>query len=173
MARQVTVEVMPFRIADAEAHCAGEDELTVRWLTGGYGDVEGTIEYFERLYGGIEAGKRKRPFGVWLDGQLCGYIDYDPDTDDGIEPDDVNLSYAVHPWARGRGVAVEAVGLVCEVLREGKIGRRAALRIEPENARSIRVAEKAGFSYVRDVISATDTNPDGSPRTMSLYVLDL
>ena len=171
--RQVTVEVMPFRIADAQAHCAGEDELTVRWLTGGYGDVEGTIEYFEWLYGEIEAGKRKRPFGVWLDGRLCGYIDYDLDTADGIEPDDVNLSYAVHPWARGRGVAAEAVGLVCELLREGKIGRRAALRIEPENARSIRVAEKAGFTYLGDFISATDTNPDGSYRTLSLYVLDL
>ncbi|MFY9913438.1 MAG: GNAT family N-acetyltransferase [Nocardioidaceae bacterium] len=169
----MTVEVRPFRIPDAAAHCAGEDELIVRWLTGGYGDVEGTIEYFEWLYSEIEAGARKRPFGVWLDGQLCGYIDYNPDTDDGIEPDHVNVSYAVHPWARGKGIAVEAVGLVCELLREGKVGRRAAIRVEPENARSVRVAEKAGFTYVRDFISATDTDPDGSPRTLSLYVLDL
>ena len=35
------------------------------------------------------------------------------------------------------------------------------------------MAEKAGFTYIRDFTSATDTNPDGSPRTMSLYVLDL
>src|SRR5689334_10656470 len=38
----VTVELRPLTAEDAEAHCAGEDELTIRWLTGGYGTVEGT-----------------------------------------------------------------------------------------------------------------------------------
>jgi hypothetical protein len=49
----------------------------------------------------------------------------DPDNDDGLEPEDVNISYAVHPWA------------------------------------------------VRDFPSTTDTRADGSPATLSLYVLDL
>jgi hypothetical protein len=44
MVRQVAVDIRSFRIADADAHCASEDELIVRWLTGGYGDVEGTME---------------------------------------------------------------------------------------------------------------------------------
>lgn len=155
------------------AHCAGEDELTVRWLTGGYGDVEGTIEYFEWLESEADAGARKRASGVWLSGRLCGYIDYDPDLDDGIEPEDVSLSYSVHPWARGQGVAVEAVRLICEVLRTNHIGRRAAIRVEPENLRSVRVAEKSGFRYVRDFHSTSDTGPDGTPTTLSLFLLDL
>jgi RimJ/RimL family protein N-acetyltransferase len=169
----VTVEVRPFTSADVEAHCAGEDELIVRWLTGGYGDVEGTIEYFEQMTRRAEAGAGKRPFGIWMAGRLCGYIDYDPDLDDGIEPEDVSLSYSVHPWARGHGVAVEAVRLICELLRGDKIGRRAAIRVEPDNARSVRVAEKAGFRYVRDFVSSRDREPDGTPTTLSLYVLDL
>ena len=120
-----------------------------------------------------EAGAGKRPFGVWLEGRLCGYIDYDPDNQDGIERDDVNLSYSVHPWARGQGVAVQAVGLVCDILRERGIGRRAAIRVEPENHRSVRVAEKAGFTCVGDFASSTDKHPDGSPVVLSLYLLDL
>ena len=79
------MEVKPFTGADAEAHCAGEDDLIVRWLTGGYGDVDGTVEYVEWLARQAEAGAGKRPFGVWLEGRLCGCIDYDPDNQDGIE----------------------------------------------------------------------------------------
>ena len=108
-----------------------------------------------------------------MQGRLCGYIDYDPDNDDGIESDDVSLSYSVHPRARGQGVAVDAVRLICDVLRERQIGRRAAIRVEPENARSVRVAEKSGLTHVRAFASSTDKHADGSPVTLSLYLLDL
>jgi RimJ/RimL family protein N-acetyltransferase len=169
----VTIELRPLTAADAEAHCAGEDEQTVRWLTGGYGDVEGTIEFFEGLAANAEAGVGKRGLGIWKSGRLCGYIDYTLDIDDGIDADDVALSYAIHPWARGQGVAVEAVRLLCDVLRTNKIGTRAAIRVEPENTASVRVARKAGFTYIRDFPSNRDTHPDGTPLTFSLYLLDL
>ncbi|NUR69225.1 MAG: GNAT family N-acetyltransferase [Hamadaea sp.] len=169
----MTIELRPLTAADAEAHCAGEDALTVRWLTGGYGDVDGTIEYFKWLATNAAAGTGKRGFGIWKPGRLCGYVDYDPDLDDGIEPQDVALSYAVHPWARGQGVAVEAVRLVCEVLLADGIGTRAAIRVEPENSASVRVAQKAGFRYIRDFSSNRDAHPDGTPVTFSLYLLDL
>ena len=169
----MAIELRPLTSADAAAHCAGEDELTVRWLTGGYGDVEGTIEYFERLATNADVGAGKRGLGVWMAGRLCGYIDYDPDNADGVEPEDVSISYAVHPWARGKGVAVEAVLLICDILRTNHIGTRAAIRVEPENSASVRVAEKAGFRYIRDFPSTTDTHTDGAPVTLSLYLLDL
>ena len=169
----VTIELRPLRAADAEAHCAGEDELTVRWLTGGYGDVEGTAEFFEWLAGNAEKGVGKRGLGIWKSERLCGYVDYTPDLDDGLDPDDVALAYAVHPWARGQGIAVEAVRLICDVLRTNAIGTRAAIRVEPENSASVRVAQKAGFRYIRDFPSNRDTLPDGTPVTFSLYLLDL
>ena len=100
-------------------------------------------------------------------------FDFDPDLDDGLEADDSNISYCVHPWARGRGVAGEAVGLVCAVLRRDGIGRRAAIRADPENAASLRVADKAGFRFVREFVSATDRHPDGTAATLRLYVLYL
>lgn len=76
-------------------------------------------------------------------------------------------------FAGGRCIAVDAVRLVCAVLRERGIGERAAMRVDPMNLRSVRVAEKAGFTFVRDFVSGTDTHADGSPTTLSLYVLDL
>jgi RimJ/RimL family protein N-acetyltransferase len=169
----VSIEIRPLAPSDAEAQCAGEDELTVRWLTGGYGDVKGTREYIEGLVRNAEAGVGRRAFGMWMSGRLCGYIDYNPDLDGGIEPDDVSLSYCVHPWARGKGAAGEAVRMVCDVLRRDGIGSRAAILVEPENTRSVRVAQKAGFVYVRDFLSSRDRQPDGTPKTFTLYVLDL
>jgi len=169
----MTIDLRPLTHADAEAHCAGEDELTVRWLTGGYGTVEGTRQYFERLAANADAGTGKRGFGVWLDGRLAGYVDCSPDVRDGLVEGDVNISYATHPWARGRGVAVEAVRLICDYIRAESIGVRAALRVEPENRASVRVAVKAGFAWVGDFVSETDTQPDGTPARMSLYVLDV
>jgi RimJ/RimL family protein N-acetyltransferase len=144
---------------DVEAHNAGEDEHTVRWLTGGYGTVQSTIAHFDRLTENARAGCGKRGFGVCLDGRLAGYVDCDPDAGDGIEPGDVNISYAVHPWARGRGVAGEAVRLICEYIRKHQIGTRAAIRVDPDNHASVRVAEKSGFTYVHDFTSGTDTQP--------------
>lgn len=173
---RVSIEPRPLTAADAAAQCAGEDEFTVRWLTGGYGDVEGTTEYIEWLAGNAEARRGKRGFGVWMADRLCGYVDFDPDMVDGLGPDDVNvvnISYAVHPWARGQGVAAEAVRLVCDVIREELPGAGAAIRVEPENIRSVRVAQKSGFRHVREYLSQTGPQSNGSPVTMSLYLLDL
>lgn len=85
----------------------------------------------------------------------------------------MNVSYAVHRWARGRGVAVEAVRLICAFVRANHIGTRAAIRVDPENNASVRVAYKSAFTYARDFVSSTDTHDDGTPVTLSLYFLGL
>ncbi|NHN57432.1 GNAT family N-acetyltransferase [Calidifontibacter sp. DB0510] len=163
------IELRPLRDEDAVEHCLGEDALTVRWLTGGYGTIEGTAAYFRDLR---KSGGPKRGFGVWLDDRLAGYVDCDPSNTDGLAPEEVHLTYAVHPWARGRGVAVEAVRLISEVVRRECLGERVALRIDPDNAASQRVAQRAGFSHVRDFVSSTDSHPDGTPATLQLWLRD-
>ena len=49
---------------------------------------------------------------------------------------------------RGRGLAGCAINLVGEYLRCAHEASEIVLRIVPENVRSIRVAEKAGFARV-------------------------
>lgn len=137
------------------------------------GTVESTTAHFRELAENARVGSGKRGFGVCLDGRLAGYVDCAPEVGDGLEPGDINISYAVHPWARGRGVAAEAVRLICEYLREHRIGTRAAIRVDPDNHASVRVAEKCGFTYVHDYVSGADDQPDNTPVTLRLYVHDL
>ncbi|MGX6606558.1 GNAT family N-acetyltransferase [Micromonosporaceae bacterium Da 78-11] len=158
---------------DVQAHNAGEDEHTIRWLNGARSTAGTTAAHFTRLADNARAARGKRGFGVCLDDRLAGYVDCDPHVVDGLEPGDVNISYAVHPWARGRGVAGEAVRLILEYLREHRIGTRAAIRVDPDNVASVRVAEKSGFIYVHDFTSGTDRQPDGTPATLRLYVHDV
>ena len=167
------ITLRPLTEADVAAHNAGEDDRTVRWLTGSYGTIESTTRAFEQLADKARNESGKRGFGVCLDGRLAGYVDGDPDIEDGLETGDVNISYVVHPWARGRGVAVEAVRLMCAFLRERAIGARAAIRVEVGNHASVRVAEKSGFRCVREFVSGTDQHPDGTPATLLLFVRDL
>lgn len=159
--------------ADVEAHCAGEDEQIIRWHTGGRGTPERTAAHFDWLATNARSECGKQGFGVWVDDRLAGYVDADPDDDDGLLVGDVNISYSVHPWARGQGVAVEAVALICEFIRERKLGQRAAIKVEPENTASVRVAQKAGFAHANDFTSGRDKHLDGTATTFSLYVLDL
>lgn len=169
----MNVELRPFSSADVQAHDAGEDEETVRWLTGGYGTAEKTAAHFEMLARNLARGEGQRGFGIWLDGALAGYVDCNPEVTDGLDAGDVNVTYAVHPWARGRGVAGEAVELICALIHDQRVGSRAAIRADSDNRASIRVAEKCGFRFVREFTSTTDTNPDGTPATLSLYLRDL
>ena len=58
----------------------------------------GSRANIEELARDAGAGAGKRAFGVWLSDRLGGYVDYDSDVDDGLEPGDVNLTHAVDPW---------------------------------------------------------------------------
>jgi RimJ/RimL family protein N-acetyltransferase len=63
-------------------------------------------------------------------------------------PAEINVSYGIFPPWRGRGLAGRAIDLVAEYLRSAMEARGIVLQIAPENGRSIRVAEKAGFAEV-------------------------
>lgn len=167
------VELRALSAADAPAHNAGEDEETVRWLTGGRSTIESTVAHFEMLAANLERGEGQRGFGVWVDGPLAGYVDCNPEVTDGVRAGEVNITYAVHPWARGRGVATQAVNLICAFIRDHRIGTTAAIRVDPANETSIRLAERCGFRFKQAFTSATDIQPDGAPAVLRLYLRDL
>jgi RimJ/RimL family protein N-acetyltransferase len=167
------VELRTFTDADIKAHNAGEDDETVRWLSGRAGTVDSTRRHFAMLAENASHGAGKRGFAIWLDDQLAGYIDFDPETNDLPAAGDVNISYAVHPWARRRAVATIAVLLVCNYIADNDIGDRAIIRADPQNTASLGVAERCGFRYIAEIASKTDRQPDGSPVVYVTYALDL
>lgn len=164
---QQAVVLRPIRESDAEAYQAGEDDEIVRWLSGGRAPLAGIRSYFAGLAANAATGRGKRAFGIWVDGRLAGYLEVDPDVRDGLAEGDVNVAYAVLPWARGRGVARDAVRATAA--RVTADGGRAALRIDTENEASLRVAAAAGFTAVGEIVSATDRRPDGSPALLRIY----
>lgn len=163
------ISLAPLRPEDAAAIVAAEDALTVRWLSGGESTLEGTEEYIRGLDEAAGNGAGKRAFGIWADGRCVGTVDYDPAALDGLEPGDVNLAFGVAPEVRGRGVAGRAVELACALIAERGVGSRAVIRADARNPASARVAQKAGFTWLRDVPSSTETGEDGSPVILRVF----
>lgn len=167
------VELRPLTVSDVDAHNSGEDAQTIRWLSGAPSTRESTRAHIAQLARNHDTGRGAQGYGVWADDRLAGYVEANPDVRDGLAPSDVNISYATHPWARGRGVATAAIAGLCAMIRDRGLGARAAIRVEPDNIASVRVARACGFRFDGEFISATDTHPDGTPARMHRYLLDL
>lgn len=167
------IELKPLTVADVDAHNAGEDHETVKWLTGEFSTTESTRRHIETLARNAASGMGKRAFGIWVDDHLAGYVDFDPNMKDLPAAGDVNIAYSVHPWARRRGVATVAVGLICDHIGEERTGIRAVARIEVGNFASTRVVERNGFQLLGEFQSIDDQHEDGSPVIYATYCKDL
>lgn len=64
-----------------------------------------------------------------------------------VEPGQVNISYGVFPQWRRQGLALRAINLMRDYLRTATEASQMVLRIAPENAASLKLAEKAGFTF--------------------------
>lgn len=79
------------------------------------------------------------------DEALVGYLSFSRTVAD---VDEINLGYFTYPEYRGQGYASEATGLFTEYLFATRRDmNRAALYIHPNNAASLRLAERCGFTY--------------------------
>ncbi|TXS93972.1 GNAT family N-acetyltransferase [Parahaliea maris] len=73
--------------------------------------------------------------------------------------DDVDIGYGFLPVARGRGLAIEAASAVRDyAVNELRLGRIVAI-VNPDNAPSIRLLEKLGLHYERDITLAEGEKP--------------
>lgn len=144
------IELRPLTREDVAAHIAGEDVEVIRWLSEVLSTDESTRRHFAVLAENASAGEGKRGFGIWADGRLAGYIDFDPDANDVPAAGDINIAYAVHPWARRQGVATSAVLLMCNHLADEYAGKRAIIRADARNTASQGVAVRSGFRCIAD-----------------------
>ncbi|QWA22145.1 GNAT family N-acetyltransferase [Streptomyces osmaniensis] len=140
------ITLSPLRPADAEAHLAGEDEQLVRWLSGGPGTREGVDAYIRHCEEQWATAGPLRAFGVraGAEGTLAGTIDL-RFAAEGLTRGQVNVAYGLYPAWRGRGLATRAVLLVCRYAA-GAGSKEAVIQVEPENAASMAVARRSGFT---------------------------
>ena len=141
------VTLSPLRLADVDAHLAGEDELLVRWLNAGPGTRVGTEAYFLRCIEQWTTGGPLRAFAIRTGTPtiLVGTIDVRFDQPDSA-PGQVNIAYGLYPAWRGRGLATRAVHLACRYAgAEG--ATQAVIKVDPDNLASAAVARRSGFTF--------------------------
>lgn len=78
-------------------------------------------------------------YGIYLNDELIGFVN-----DCGIEDNEIEIGYVIHPDYQGNGYATEALGAVICELREMGFHKVTAGFFE-ENAASRRVMEKCGM----------------------------
>ncbi|MCT4351982.1 GNAT family N-acetyltransferase [Streptomyces sp. Je 1-79] len=98
-------------------------------------------------------GRRPGLFVVDLDGAMIGMITLDPrgaERPGHVRPDagEAELGYMFLPAAWGRGYAVEASAAALEWFADAAPGEPVVVTTRTANARSMRVAEKLGFTEV-------------------------
>jgi RimJ/RimL family protein N-acetyltransferase len=147
LATDGVVALRSYLLDDADAHFEGEDDDMVRWLSGGRSTRERTRRWMRRL---VETPPFSTPRTALarsdvVSGIAGGFIEANLDLA-GIAPGVANISYGVYPNFRGQGWAVRGINLMTQLL-EGR-ARIAMIQIEPQNDRSISVAEGSDFSYV-------------------------
>jgi len=102
-------------------------------------------EQFRRFMG--EGASDPQPtFCVVRDDRVIGWVDHDRDQREWLTHDEVNVGYALHPDARGRGWASRAVMLLLHHLAQATDVRVATLAIDADNPWSLGVAHRCGFA---------------------------
>ncbi|MFP5321420.1 MAG: GNAT family N-acetyltransferase [Acidimicrobiia bacterium] len=91
---------------------------------------------------------------IVVDGEVVGWVDFDVERD-WLEDGEVNVGYNVFPTHRGNGFASRAVQLLLHHLAVTGAASVATLLIHPDNARSLALAGRAGFTRHGDL----DGNP--------------
>jgi RimJ/RimL family protein N-acetyltransferase len=82
---------------------------------------------------------------ITVDGDVVGWVDFDPEPA-WLEEGEVNVGYFLAAPHRGKGYGTRAVELLLRHLAEDTSYRRAVLRIDRDNARSLALAARAGFT---------------------------
>lgn len=147
----VTIRLRALRAADADAHLAGCDQVIVDRLGGG---TQSTREEVSRWL--------RQNAQAWADGGdvfdlaiedrqsglLAGCVGIQRGLDY-LSAGQVNLTYALYPQWRGRGLATRAVRLAMEIAPRRGLVSEFVIRVAADNPESSRVAARAGFRAVR------------------------
>lgn len=140
---------------DAAFHLAGEDEPTVRYLSGGRSTLATVTAWIELNRRSWESGGPVRCFGICeaITDQLVGMVEANLAAP-GFRAGVANISYGIYPAARGKGYATRAVLLVADYLAEKTDAGVAVIQVHIENEASAAVPVRAGFRRLGERVTS-------------------
>jgi len=152
------VRLRAFLATDTSVHLAGEDEATVRFLSGGTSTLAGTRTWIATHEVGWQTGGPALVLAVEevANGHLAGMVEarFDVTPADGVPIGAANLSYGLYPAARGRGLATRSIRLLLGELAHRGVAE-AVIRVDPVNTASIALARRLGFDEVGPVTTTS------------------
>ena len=142
-----TIFLRPLHAENAADHLAGEDEEMAKWVSGGRSTSASVEAFIRNNQESWRSGGPRRAFGVFdcASNGLAGFIEVNLARLAG--PNQINVSYGVFRQWRRQGIALRAINLMGEYLRTVTEARQMVLRIAPANTASLKLAEKAGFTF--------------------------
>jgi RimJ/RimL family protein N-acetyltransferase len=141
------ISLRPLRTEDAADHLAGEDDEMAKWVSGGPSTLASVEEFIRNTQESWRTDGPRRAFAIFDCGsnRLLGFIEVNLARL--VGPGQVNVSYGVFREWRRQGVALAAINLMGKYLRTATDTRQMVLRIAPTNIPSLKLAEKAGFTF--------------------------
>lgn len=136
------LSIKPYALEDADGLIALliHPEITKTFMVPEFESIEQTESLAKKLIAfSREEDTRHLDCGIYLDGKIIGFVN-----DCGIEGEEIEIGYVIHPDYQGRGYATEAVQAILGELREMGFRKVTAGYFE-ENAASRRVMEKCGM----------------------------
>jgi RimJ/RimL family protein N-acetyltransferase len=134
-------------VEDAADHLGGQDDEMAKWVSGGRSTPATVDTFIRNNQESWRSGGPRRAFGVFdcASNRLLGFIEVNLARL--VEPGQVNVSYGVFGQCRRQGVALRAINLMDEYLRTATEARQMILRVAPANIASLKLAERAGFTF--------------------------
>lgn len=145
-----SVLLRPFRIKDAREHFLGQDKALIRWLTNKKSTLEEIKDWIRKNQKYWENNGPIFNFAIvdTKKNKLVGMVEanFNYKTLEVLREreGEVNISYGLYPFARGKGYASRAVNLIVAFLKD-KGFSRATITVRPENKNSLKVPLRCGF----------------------------
>jgi RimJ/RimL family protein N-acetyltransferase len=146
--RTTRLRLRPLSVADVEAQLAGQDADIIRWVSGRRNARDEHLAHLADAHAAWHDGAPMFDLGIELpvDETLVGLVGLQTGMSY-LSPGQVNVTYALYPQWRGRGLAseaVEAAGLLAaQIFDVGAL----VIRTDPENFRSAALAVRLGYCF--------------------------
>lgn len=138
--QRLTIKPYALEDVDGLVDLLTNPEITKTFMVPKFESRESAENLAKKLVGfSREADTKHLEYGIYLDEKIIGFVN-----DCGIDDEEIEIGYVIHPDFQGHGYATEAVGAVLCELREMGF-RKVTAGCFAENAASHRVMEKCGM----------------------------